>query len=89
MIAQQFKIQGRVQGVGFRYFVLQQAEKLGIKGNVKNMNDGSVLVNAEGSDQNMTLFYEQCAQGPYWSKVSSILIEDIPIHGYQDFQIIR
>lgn len=44
MITKQFFIFGRVQGVGFRFFTLQQAGKLGLKGIVRNRIDGSVEV---------------------------------------------
>jgi hypothetical protein len=42
------RVQGRVQGVGFRYFALQHARRLGVRGYVRNCSDGSVEVLAEG-----------------------------------------
>ena len=44
------KIFGRVQGVGFRYFAKQEADKLGLSGFAQNLSDGSLLVVAEGDD---------------------------------------
>ena len=55
MITKQFFIFGRVQGVGFRFFTLQQAGKLGLKGIVRNRIDGSVEVIAQGSENQIAL----------------------------------
>lgn len=55
MLTKQFFIFGRVQGVGFRFFTLQQAGKLGIKGTVRNRIDGSVEVIAQGSENQIAL----------------------------------
>ena len=50
MTAYRYTVSGRVQGVGYRYFVLRQAERLGVTGFARNRPDGSVEVVAEGSD---------------------------------------
>jgi acylphosphatase len=47
---------GRVQGVGYRYYVRQCAEETGVCGYAKNMPDGSVLIVAEGNRQNLDVF---------------------------------
>ena len=44
-------VHGFVQGVGYRYLVLKNAVSLGIKGSVRNMPDGSVLILAEGTEE--------------------------------------
>ena len=89
MIARRFKISGKVQGVGFRYFVLEHAGKLGIKGTVRNLEDGAVLVEAEGNPEMMDEFFSYCSKGPYWSNVDKISNESIPFQGYSDFKIVR
>lgn len=48
--------QGRVQGVGYRYFVTDCARETGVSGFVKNMPDGSVTIVAEGSDDALDTF---------------------------------
>ena len=49
MPAARYVVRGRVQGVGYRYFVLRQAEELGLAGFARNLPDGSVEVIAEGA----------------------------------------
>ena len=55
MITKQFFVFGRVQGVGFRFFTLQQAGILGLKGTVRNRIDGSVEVIAQGTEDQISL----------------------------------
>ena len=55
MITKQFFVFGRVQGVGFRFFTLQQAGKLGLKGTVRNCIDDSVEVIAQGTEDQISL----------------------------------
>lgn len=55
MITKQFFVFGLVQGVGFRFFTLQQAGKLGLKGTVSNRIDGSVEVIAQGTEDQISL----------------------------------
>jgi acylphosphatase len=57
-------ISGQVQGVGFRYYVKNQARSYSIKGFVRNLANGSVEVDAEGEQTNLHHFMEQCKKGP-------------------------
>ena len=50
MAAYRYVVQGRVQGVGYRYFVLRQADTLGVSGFARNRPDGAVEVVAEAAD---------------------------------------
>ena len=54
MAAYRYLVQGRVQGVGYRYFVLRQADAVGLVGHVRNLPDGRVEVVAEGPEQALT-----------------------------------
>ena len=66
------KVRGRVQGVGYRYFVEKQAAKYHISGWVRNCSDGSVEIMAEGQPESLSLFIEQCGKGPLFGSVSKI-----------------
>ena len=72
-----FIVDGRVQGVGFRYFVLRQAEHLNITGWVRNNMDGSVEILAKGEAVAVSDFLNCCLKGPLFSKVTSHLFKDL------------
>ncbi len=67
-----FTVRGRVQGVGFRYFVQSQAEALDLSGWVRNGVDGSVLGVVEGNDDRMDAFHRALEQAPPPSAVDSV-----------------
>ena len=69
---------GRVQGVGFRYFVWREAEALGVCGWVRNRADGSVEVLAAASSGAHDLFLHRLEEGPRWSHVTSVAVSDEP-----------
>ncbi len=69
-------ISGRVQGVGFRYSTLAQANSLGLNGWVRNLWDGRVEVLAWGPPDTMTAFEDWCRQGPLHAKVTTVNIMD-------------
>lgn len=80
-------IYGKVQGVGFRYSALQRANELGITGFVKNRNDGSVYIEADGEPEIIEEFVLWCRKGPAWSRVDDIKIIDIPFNDYKCFGV--
>lgn len=65
-------VTGRVQGVGFRYFVGQEAMKLGVHGWVRNRRDGSVEAVAAGSTETVGRMIEACRKGPMGSRVDTV-----------------
>ena len=67
------KVYGRVQGVGYRYFVERHAVKLGISGWVRNCSDGSVEIMAEGDPDSLEIFTDWCKKGPLFGSVSKIV----------------
>lgn len=67
-----FRIHGRVQGVGFRFYTKRQASRLGIQGWVRNCPDGTVEAVAIGPSDQIDLFEEAVRRGPTASKVSSV-----------------
>lgn len=70
-------VQGRVQGVGFRWFVVRQAETLGLAGWVRNLDDGSVEVVARGSGPSLQELERALGQGPPGARVTGVTRTDI------------
>ncbi|HEY6057716.1 MAG TPA: acylphosphatase [Candidatus Limnocylindrales bacterium] len=65
-------IRGRVQGVGFRYFVVRRAEQLGVAGWVRNRRDGSVELEAEGPRTALETLVAAARQGPTGARVAAV-----------------
>jgi acylphosphatase len=72
MIQYEIYISGRVQGVGYRYFVQQKAKEFGITGWVKNTVDGGVLVVAQGDEPVLDTFIDILQIGSTRSRVDRI-----------------
>ena len=68
-------VKGRVQGVGFRYWVMKQAAALGITGWVRNLPDGRVEVEAEGNDDQLFELEQLLWKGPTLSRVDDVKID--------------
>lgn len=77
---------GRVQGVGFRRAARDQARYMGVKGFVKNNNNGSVYIEAEGDDATLSQFVRWCRQGPPFANVEELIVEDGEWKGYATFE---
>jgi acylphosphatase len=69
------RVKGRVQGVGFRYYVLEAAQKLGVRGWVRNRWDGSVETVAEADKAVLNDFLGELRKGPRAASVSDILLD--------------
>ncbi len=83
-----FRISGKVQGVGFRYFVKTTAQGLGLQGWVKNHSDGSVIGVAEGDHGLIKSFLKALRVGNRWSHVEAIENHPQSYTGeYKSFQI--
>ena len=82
-------VQGRVQGVGFRYFTMTEARKLGLCGTVTNLLNGDVKVIAEGEKSAVLTLIKNLRIGPKFSNVSNIVTEfNEPTGEYSSFRII-
>jgi acylphosphatase len=79
------RVTGRVQGVGFRWTASREARDLGINGYVRNMTDGSVLIEAEGTREQLEAFTGWCRNGPGY--VESVDVDVFPPVNYSGFQI--
>jgi acylphosphatase len=71
-MARRFIVSGRVQGVGFRYFVQCQAQALGLAGWVRNLPDGRVEAFMEGLLAQLEQIEELLREGPSTSRVESV-----------------
>jgi acylphosphatase len=89
MQAKRFVIRGDVQGVGFRYFAKGAAERLGVKGFVRNLWTGEVEVHAEADDLTMELFKQELERGPRLARVTGITVKDVPVSGTYSSFVIR
>ena len=82
-------ISGNVQGVGFRFFTLKQAQRLNLVGTVKNMPNGSVDIVVEGDKSTIQTFTNHVRQGPRLAEVNSVDIEwQEPQNEFSKFRII-
>jgi len=68
-------VHGRVQGVGFRIFVLESARSLGLRGSVKNCPDGCVHVEAEGPREELDRLLALLRHGPRAARVERVTEE--------------
>jgi len=86
--ARRFLVRGRVQGVGFRWFVEREAHVLGIAGWVRNNSDGSVEVLAMGSREQLLGLRSRLRQGPRAARVDDVEeVETKPVAGLTAFRI--
>lgn len=65
-------VQGRVQGVGFRYFVMERARELQIVGLVRNLRNGDVEVIAEGDEGPLEALLAALRNGPHMSHIDNV-----------------
>ena len=83
------KITGKVQGVGFRFFVQQQAQKLGINGWVSNKSNGDVEALAQGEKADLEQFIAKVKEGPTFSRVEDVSLNWVnEAEQYFGFEII-
>lgn len=82
-------VSGRVQGVGFRYFIAGIADDLDLRGYAKNLFNGDVEIIAEGSHEFLEALIEKAKQGPRNSKVNSCKVEWLDFNKkYDKFEIM-
>ncbi len=72
MHARRFVVRGRVQGVGFRWFVEREARILGVAGWVRNNTDGAVEVLAQGTREQLSGLRARLQQGPRAARVDHV-----------------
>lgn len=89
MINKRIVVLGKVQGVFFRASTAESAKAFGINGTVRNVDDGSVEIEAEGEAEAMDNFIEWCHKGPSGAVVNEVCIFDGVVKGFPNFKIIR
>jgi len=83
------KISGLVQGVFFRKYIKEEAEKLGLKGHVRNLDSGEVEVVVEGKDEDVNTMLLVCKKGAPHSEVKGVDVQELNHIGFDDFKILR
>jgi len=83
------KVNGKVQGVGYRNFAQRMANELSIKGFCENKSDGSVYIEIETTQMRADEYLECCYRGSVMSKVSKIDVEPASVVGFNNFEIKR
>ena len=75
MIARRLLIRGRVQGVGYRFAMVDAAESRGIRGWVRNRRDGSVEAFVQGDEADVEAIVAWCRRGPPAARVTGVDVE--------------
>jgi acylphosphatase len=76
--ATRFRVEGLVQGVGFRWFVWRQAKRLGLRGLARNLRDGSVEVLADGPEAALVELEQALQRGPPAAQVARVEKSEVP-----------
>jgi acylphosphatase len=83
-------VSGRVQGVGFRWFVLQEADAAGVTGWVRNLPDGRVEVWIEGAAEAVRALEQAVARGPRHARVTAVeRRQETPTGRFREFGVER
>jgi len=87
LVSRRYCISGIVQGVGYRFFTKEMAEKEKVCGFARNLQDGRVEVLAEGEKDAMTEFERALWSGPGGAFVDSVSVEEVVSEGLRRFEI--
>ncbi len=86
-MAKRYVVQGRVQGVGFRYFAEGVAEEVGVAGYARNLDDGSVEVYAVGTSDQLSALAGYLWRGPRGADVRGVQEMEAPVQDLSGFRI--
>jgi len=81
------KIFGTVQGVFFRKFIKDNADELGVRGFVRNLEDGNVEVIVEGEDGKVNELVRRCEEGPGHADIKNVDVEEMRHQGFDSFKV--
>ncbi len=82
-------IDGTVQGVFFRGFIKENAERYDVKGFVRNLEDGRVEVFLEGNVNEVNKMIELCKVGPKHSQIRKVEIKPERFQGFKQFKVLH
>lgn len=86
-VAVSVRLVGRVQGVGFRWSCQEEAQRLGVRGWVRNQPDESVAGHFEGAREAVDALVGWCRAGSSWARVEGVDVQDVQPSGVSGFQI--
>ncbi|MBS3085149.1 acylphosphatase [Candidatus Pacearchaeota archaeon] len=82
-------ITGTIQGVFFRAFIKENAEKYNVKGFVRNLEDGRIEVFLEGDADNVNKMIELCKKGPKHSKIEKVEEKEERFQDFKTFKVLH
>ena len=82
-------IKGTVQGIFFRQFIKDNAERNNVKGFVRNLEDGRVEVFIEGNQEDVEKMIELCKKGPKHSQIEEVEIKEEKFQDFKEFKILH
>ena len=89
LVARRLIVRGRVQGVGFRYFARDAARLEGLRGTVRNLDNGAVEVEVEGDAEAVLRFERAVRRGPGGARVDDVTVDESPATArFHDFRIL-
>ena len=82
-------VTGTVQGIFFRQFVKDNAERYNLFGFIRNLEDGRVEVFVEGDMENVDKIIELCKKGPKHSQIKKVNVKEEKIQDFKEFKILH
>jgi acylphosphatase len=82
-------IEGTVQGVFFRQFIKENAERQNLRGFARNLEDGRVEVFIEGDNDNIDKMIELCRKGPKHSQIRNVEIKEEKFQDFKEFKVLH
>lgn len=82
-------IKGTVQGIFFRQFIKDNAERNNIRGFVRNLEDGRVEVFIEGDNENVEKMVDLCQKGPKHSRIEKVDIQEEKFQDFKEFKVLH
>ena len=82
-------VKGKVQGVSYRVTTKAVADQLGVRGTIRNGDNGDVQIEAEASQSLLEMFLEWCREGPEHAAVTSVETHEGELKNYRNFEVIK
>jgi len=82
-------IDGTVQGIFFRQFVKDNADRYDLRGFVRNLEDGRVEIFVEGESDNVDKLIELCRKGPKYSQIRNVEIKEEKLQDFKEFKVLH